>query len=106
MQSQFQEQKHQLTTVDMENLQLIDRLHIISSEIAVLKTSVYDKKKLEKDLHRSLEDGTMLEISMRGEIEQKQSHNEELEFEIHSLKARISFIFACCANSHAQFSAT
>ncbi|XP_073396167.1 uncharacterized protein [Physcomitrium patens] len=89
VQSQFQEQKHQLTTVDMENLQLIDRLHIISSEIAVLKTSVYDKKKLEKDLHRSLEDGTMLEISMRGEIEQKQSHNEELEFEIHSLKKKL-----------------
>lgn len=86
MQAQFEEQKHQVTTVDVENLQLIDRLHTMSSEIAYLKTTIGDKEKQEEDLHRALEDSAVLESSMRGEIEQQHIRCEELEIEIQSLQ--------------------
>jgi hypothetical protein len=72
--------------VDVENLQLIDRLHTMSSEIAYLKTTIIDKEKQEEDLHRALEDGAVLESSMHGEIEQQQVRAEELELEIQSLQ--------------------
>lgn len=86
IQAQFEEQKHQVTTVDVENLQLIDRLHTMSSEIAYLKTTISDKQKQEEDLHRALEDSAVLESSMRGEIEQQHIRCEELEIEIESLQ--------------------
>jgi septal ring factor EnvC (AmiA/AmiB activator) len=70
----------------VENLQLIDRLHTMSSEIAYLKTTIIDKEKQEEDLHRALEDGAVLESSMHGEIEQQQVRAEELELEIQSLQ--------------------
>ena len=85
-QAQFEEQKHQVTTVDVENLQLIDRLHTMSSEIAYLKTTISDKQKQEEDLHRALEDSAVLESSMRGEIEQQHIRCEELEIEIENLQ--------------------
>jgi predicted RNase H-like nuclease (RuvC/YqgF family) len=86
LQAQVEEQKHQVTTVDVENLQLIDRLHTMSSEIAYLKTTLNEKQKQEDQLHRALEDSTMLESSMRGEIEQQHLHTEELELEVQNLQ--------------------
>ncbi|KAG0604409.1 hypothetical protein M758_10G169900 [Ceratodon purpureus] len=88
-QAQFEEQREQVTTVDVENLQLIDRLHTMSSEIAYLKTTVTDKEKQEEDLHRALEDNAVLESSMQGEIEQQHVRAEELELEIQSLQKRL-----------------
>jgi chromosome segregation ATPase len=86
VQAQFEEQKHQVTTVDVENLQLIDRLHTMSSEVAYLKTTISEKEKQKEGLHRALEDGAMLESSMRGEIEQQHCRCEELECEIQGLQ--------------------
>jgi len=86
VQAQFEEQKQQVTSVDVENLQLIDRLHTIASEIACLKTAICEKEKQEEDLHRALEDGAVLESSMQSEIEQQQVRAEELELEIQSLQ--------------------
>ncbi|CAM6079900.1 unnamed protein product [Sphagnum tenellum] len=88
-QAQVEEQKHQVTTVDVENLQLIDRLHTMSSEIAYLKTTLNEKQKQEDQLHRALEDSTMLESSMRGEIEQQHLHTEELELEVQNLQKKL-----------------
>lgn len=82
----FEEQKHQITTVDVENLQLIDRLHSMSSEVAFLKTTISDKEKQVDNLHRALEDGAVLESSMRSEIEQQHLRCEELECEIQGLQ--------------------
>lgn len=72
--------------MDVENLQLIDRLHTMASEIACLKTTVCEKEKQEEDLHRALEDGAVLESSMQGEIEQQHVRAEELELEIQNLQ--------------------
>lgn len=72
--------------MDVENLQLIDRLHTMASEIACLKANVCEKAKQEEDLHRALEDGAVLESSMQGEIEQQHERAEELELEIQSLQ--------------------
>lgn len=72
--------------MDVENLQLIDRLHTMSSEIAFLKTTINEKEKQEEELHRALEDSTVLESSMRGEIEQQHVRSEELELEIQGLQ--------------------
>ncbi|XP_024384287.1 uncharacterized protein [Physcomitrium patens] len=88
-QAQFEEQKHQVTAVDVENLQLIDRLHTMSSEVAFFKTSISEKEKQEEDLHRALEDSTMLESSMRSEIEQQHVRCEGLESEIQILKKKL-----------------
>lgn len=90
VQAQFEEQKHQVTAVDVENLQLIDRLHTMSSEVAFFKTSISEKEKQEEDLHRALEDSTMLESSMRSEIEQQHVRCERLESEIQILKVTLS----------------
>jgi uncharacterized protein (DUF2164 family) len=73
----------------VENLQLIDRLHTMSSEIAYLKTTLNEKQKQEDQLHRALEDSTMLESSMRGEIEQQHLHTEELELEVQNLQKKL-----------------
>lgn len=72
--------------MDVENLQLIDRLHTMASEIACLKTTICEKEKQEEDLHRALEDGAVLEGSMQCEIEQQQVRAEELDLEIQSLQ--------------------
>jgi hypothetical protein len=58
----------------------------MSSEIAYLKTTLNEKQKQEDQLHRALEDSTMLESSMRGEIEQQHLHTEELELEVQNLQ--------------------
>lgn len=86
LQTQFEEQKHQVTAVDVENLQLIDRLHTMSSEIAFLKTTINEKEKQEEELHRALEDSAVLESSMRGEIEQQHIRADDLEQEINALQ--------------------
>ena len=86
----FEEQKHQTTAVDVENLQLIDRLHTMSSEIAYLKMTKSEKEKQEEELHRALEDGAFIESSMRGELEQQHIRIEELELNILSLQVMIS----------------
>ncbi|KAL3697694.1 hypothetical protein R1sor_011770 [Riccia sorocarpa] len=88
-QAQFEEQKHQVTAVDVENLQLIDRLHTMSSEIAFLKTTINDKEKQEEELQRALEDSAVLESSMRGEIEQQHVRAEDLEQEILALQKKL-----------------
>ncbi|CAM6103626.1 unnamed protein product [Calypogeia fissa] len=88
-QAQHEEQKHQVTAVDVENLQLIDRLHTMSSEIAFLKTTINEKEKQVEELHRALEDSAVLESSMRGEIEQQHVRSEELEVEIQSLQKKL-----------------
>lgn len=72
--------------MDVENLQLIDRLHTMSSEIAFLKTTINEKEKQGEELHRALEDKQVLESSMRGEIEQQHVRSEELELGIQSLQ--------------------
>lgn len=54
----------------------------MSSEVAYLKTTVSDKERQVENLHRALEDGAILESSMRGEIEQQHVRCEELECEI------------------------
>ena len=95
VQAQFEEQKHQVTTVDVENLQLIDRLHTMSSEIAYLKTTISEKEKQEEDLHRALEDGAIVESSMRGEIEQQHFRCEELECEIQRLQVLLTNSAKC-----------
>ncbi|KAG6550919.1 hypothetical protein Mapa_007534 [Marchantia paleacea] len=88
-QTQFEEQKHQVTAVDVENLQLIDRLHTMSSEIAFLKTTINEKEKQEEELHRALEDSAVLESSMRGEIEQQHVRADDLEQEINALQKKL-----------------
>ncbi|KAL2644512.1 hypothetical protein R1flu_012099 [Riccia fluitans] len=88
-QAQFEEQKHQVTAVDVENLQLIDRLHTMSSEIAFLKTTINEKEKQEEELQRALEDSAVLESSMRGEIEQQHVRADELEQEILALQKKL-----------------
>ncbi|MCO5555542.1 hypothetical protein L7F22_009087 [Adiantum nelumboides] len=85
----FEEQKHQTTAVDVENLQLIDRLHTMSSEIAYLKMTITEKEKQEDELHRALEDGAFIESSMRGELEQQHIRIEELELNILSLQKKL-----------------
>jgi len=65
--------------VDVENLQLIDRLHNMSSEIAYLKTSVNERIQEMNELHRALEDAAMVETSMRDEIDHQHSRIEELQ---------------------------
>ncbi|KAI5064878.1 hypothetical protein GOP47_0019573 [Adiantum capillus-veneris] len=85
----FEEQKHQTTAVDVENLQLIDRLHTMSSEIAYLKMTIAEKEKQEDELHRALEDGAFIESSMRGELEQQHIRIEELELNILSLQKKL-----------------
>ncbi|OAE30758.1 hypothetical protein AXG93_2265s1170 [Marchantia polymorpha subsp. ruderalis] len=89
LQTQFEEQKHQVTAVDVENLQLIDRLHTMSSEIAFLKTTINEKEKQEEELHRALEDSAVLESSMRGEIEQQHIRADDLEQEINALQKKL-----------------
>ncbi|KAH6558264.1 hypothetical protein KP509_1Z071600 [Ceratopteris richardii] len=85
----FEEQKHQTTAVDVENLQLIDRLHTMSSEIAYLKMTISEKEKQEDELHRALEDGAFIESSMRGELEQQHIRIEELELNILNLQKKL-----------------
>lgn len=72
--------------MDMENLQLIDRLHTMSSEVAYLKTTISEKEKQVENLRRALEDGAILESSMHGEIESQHVRCEELECEIQVLQ--------------------
>lgn len=78
-QSQCKEQKHQVSTVDVENLQLIDRLHNMASEIAYLKTTINERSQEIHELHRAIEDAAMVESSMRDEIEQQQARIEDLQ---------------------------
>lgn len=75
-----------MTTVDVENLQLIDRLHSMSAEIAYLKTTISEKERAEEELHRAVEDAAVLESSMRGEIEQQHIRAEELVNDNHALQ--------------------
>ena len=63
--------------MDVENLQLIDRLHSMSSEIAILKTTIDERTHEVNELHRALEDAAVFESSMRVEIEQHQMMVEE-----------------------------
>ena len=65
--------------MDVENLQLIDRLHNMSSEIAYLKTTVNERTQEMNELHRALEDAAMVESSMRDEIEQQHCRIEDLQ---------------------------
>lgn len=95
MQAQYETQKKQTTAVDVENLQLIDRLHAMSSEIAHLKIAISEKERQEEDLHRSLEDTATIESSMKAELEQQHIHIEELEME--TIKLQVYFV-VCCSN--------
>ncbi|MCO5548057.1 hypothetical protein L7F22_001513 [Adiantum nelumboides] len=79
--AQCEAQKNQTTAVDVENLQLIDRLHAMSSDIAHLKITICEKVKLEEDLHQSLEDTAVVQSTMQAELEQQQLQIEELELE-------------------------
>ncbi|KAG0614176.1 hypothetical protein M758_6G156500, partial [Ceratodon purpureus] len=88
-QSQCKEQKHQVSSVDVENLQLIDRLHNMSSEIAYLKTTVNERTQEMNELHRALEDAAMVESSMRDEIEQQHCRIEDLQNDNVNLQRRI-----------------
>lgn len=65
--------------MDVENLQLIDRLHNMASEIAYLKTTINERSQEIHELHRAIEDAAMVESSMRDEIEQQQARIEDLQ---------------------------
>ncbi|XP_024518718.1 uncharacterized protein LOC112341925 [Selaginella moellendorffii] len=85
----FEAQKHRTTTVDIENLHLIDRLHMMSSEIAFLMTRIGDKCKRQDDLQHALEDAAIIESSMRGDLEQKIIRILELEKDANVLQKNL-----------------
>ncbi|XP_024530433.1 meiosis-specific nuclear structural protein 1-like [Selaginella moellendorffii] len=85
--AQCEEQKQQTTAVDVENLQLIDRLHAMSSEIALLKITIAEKERQEEDLRHALEDGAVIEGSLHGDLEQQNMRIEELELDVLNLQA-------------------
>ncbi|KAI5058046.1 hypothetical protein GOP47_0026216 [Adiantum capillus-veneris] len=87
--AQCEAQKNQTTAVDVENLQLIDRLHAMSSDIAHLKITICDKVKQEEDLHQSLEDTAVVQSTMRAELEQQHFQIEELELESITLQKKL-----------------
>lgn len=89
MQAQYEAQKNQTTAVDVENLQLIDRLHAMSSDIAHLKITICEKERQEEDLHQSLDDTAVIQSTMRAELEQQHLQIEELELE--SVKLQVLF---------------
>ncbi|XP_024542541.1 myosin-7B-like isoform X1 [Selaginella moellendorffii] len=87
--AQFEDQKEQTNVIDVENLQLIDRLHSLSSEIAMLKLTINEKEKQEEDLHRALEDGALIESSMQGELDLQRAHVQELQLELFKLQRKL-----------------
>ncbi|KAJ7563281.1 hypothetical protein O6H91_03G104200 [Diphasiastrum complanatum] len=87
--AQCDEQKLQTTAVDVENLKLIDQLHSLSSEVALLKTNINEKNSQEDELHRALEDGAVIEDSLRGELEQQNEWIKELELKVRELQAKL-----------------
>eukprot|EP01018_Ginkgo_biloba_P021964 Gb_23829 [translate_table: standard] len=103
-QTQCEEQQDQTAAVDVENLQLIDRLHSLSSEIAMLKITISEKEKQEEDIHRALEDGTAIENSMREELEQQHLQIEELEQKASRLQKQLMTQNAEDSNEEAHHS--
>lgn len=89
MQAQYEAQKNQTTAVDVENLQLIDRLHAMSSDIAHLKITICEKERQEEDLHQSLEDTAVIQSTMRADLEQQHVQIQELELE--SVKLQVLY---------------
>eukprot|EP01018_Ginkgo_biloba_P001910 Gb_17695 [translate_table: standard] len=87
--AQYEEQKQQTTAVDVENLQLIDRLHTMQSEVSSLKKTIEEKEKEDEEMHRALEDGAVIESSLRGELEQQHIRMEEFELEILNLQKKL-----------------
>ncbi|KAH7445513.1 hypothetical protein KP509_01G012500 [Ceratopteris richardii] len=88
-QEQCEAQKNQTTAVDVENLQLIDRLHAMSSDIAHLKITICEKGKQEEELHQSLEDTAVIQSTMQAELEQLRLQTEELELQSITLQKKL-----------------
>jgi len=60
---------HRLSNADVENLELVDRLHQAASDNTALQRRVKDGEQAASDYRRALEDASIIEQSLRSELE-------------------------------------
>ncbi|KAK3289384.1 hypothetical protein CYMTET_3184 [Cymbomonas tetramitiformis] len=64
----FDEKDGRLTSADMENLQLIDRLHELSSEVSRAQAQVTEKERVVQEMQQAAEEAAVVENSLRGDL--------------------------------------
>jgi len=80
---------NKLAEVEMENINLVHKLHELTAEYSAAKASIKDKDEAIHVLEKLREENLIVESALRGEIESLKNQNFDLEQEVERLKYQI-----------------